>query len=162
MVTKQKLDPFFIGEMYKSISQIGDRFGEYRSFKEKYMEFICKKDVDFEKLYDFLCKYFTRVQIDWIVYLINLTQKNNSVELFSKLCNDLRDYKKELETSNIEMPKLVNLRNEIEKIETQIIEKNRKTNVRTRLFRKELIYGFVIGIITSIIGGIILSKIGLI
>lgn len=160
MVDKTNLDPHFIGETYKTISEIGDKIGEYIEFKEKYKELIIKQEDNRDSWIDFFEKYFKRVLADQAKKLIDVVKNRKTTgETFSKIESDLEDKKKkELEVGKIPFSELYEYMNKIKKLEFQINEKITIEKSNRKLFWKGLGVGSILGIIASIIGALIVQN----
>ena len=90
---KNELEFAFIIYTFEKISEIGDLFGDYIEYKEKYNELLSKKENDQDIWFDLFNKYSKRVLIDWISALIDAIENKNNPSIKSFLGFNLRNRK---------------------------------------------------------------------
>lgn len=154
LIKKNELEFAFIIYTFEKISEIGDLFGDYIEYKEKYDELLSKKENDQDIWFDLFDKYSKRVLVDWINALIDaIVNKKHISQNYSKIRSGLLDIKKKIATLDIPHTELMtDYRSKIKKYESEIIENLVIEKTTNRRYWKGIIIGFTLGIIASIIG----------
>jgi len=151
VVEDKGTNSFYLGEQYRSISELADRFGDYHQFKIEYHNLILKKEDD-QKVWDvFLVRFLTKVLSDSAKIWINIINtRRTKGQTFVHIRNKLDEYVHKLDTQPyISLMDLQALRNEIGTLVEQCQER-----MSIERYNKEQFWK---GIVVGIIGGAILS-----
>ena len=155
MVKNTKDNGFYYGEKFRIISELADEISNYNEYKERYAELI-SKNASNKEWEEFLINYYSRVIEDgaWTIKKW-INENNKNIQDFSSEINRLEQINKKAKLETLDFEQLHILRLELIEISSKSKNKITLGKLQTKRIWIERSIGILIGIITSIIGGII-------
>ncbi len=150
MAEKNNLYSFYayIGEQFNKISEIADKIGEYKEFKEKYSELLSKKEADGKIWDDFLTKFYARVLEDWAKWMIDVIKsRETSGQSFAEIIHKLSEHIKKLQIETANYTELSQTHKDIEHIRDEAREKLKIERYERKERWKERIISFILGVV---------------
>ena len=146
----------YISEQFAIISKLADNFGEYKEFKSRYSE-LMMNEAKLEECNSFLIKFYCKVLVDAIPWLLDLITKVQSYgQDLSKLPLEVEQINTSLKIDSLPLDRLHSIRNRLLEIQKELEQKMQLVKSKKIEKWKERFIGFVI----AIISGLVLNGLG--